>query len=113
MTLRKFTRTLVFAIFVFFLQITLAAPGGFVYTGSLNAARFGHTSTLLNNGMVLVTGGDNALIGAPQLSSAELYNPTSGTFSNTGSLHTARDGHTATLLNNGMVLIAGGNSGAI
>jgi N-acetylneuraminic acid mutarotase len=33
-----------------------------------------------------------------------------GTWSFTGSLHTARDGHTATLLSNGNVVVAGGES---
>ena len=85
-----------------------ARPSGFVLTGSPNTARYEHTSTLLNNGMVLIAGGENFGIGA--LADAELYNPTTGTFTVTGSLNTARDSHTATLLNNGMVLIAGGEN---
>jgi trimeric autotransporter adhesin len=83
---------------------TLTVTAGFVLTGSLNTARFGHTTTLLNNGTVLIAGGSNG--GA--IASAELYGPTTGAFTSTGSLNTARDSHTATLLNNGTVLITGG-----
>jgi hypothetical protein len=87
---------------------TLTVTPGFLLTGSLNTARYEHTATLLNNGMMLIAGGSNGDI---NLTSAELYDPTTGTFTPTGSLNTARRLHTATLLNNGMVLIAGGYNG--
>jgi len=87
------------------------ATGTFTPTGSLNTARYYHTATLLDNGMVLIAGGFNSSLNPsyPYLASAELYNPATGTFSyTTGTLNTARYNHTATLLNNGLVLIAGG-----
>ena len=61
----------------------------------------------MNNGKVLVAGG----LGATYLSSAELYDPSSGTWTNTGSMAAARDFHTATLLLNGNVVVAGGFNG--
>ena len=76
--------------------------------GPLHTARYSHTATLLTNGMVLVAGG----IGAGNLSSAELYNPTTGIWTATGSMTNTRYGHTATLLPNGLVLVAGGFNGA-
>src|ERR1022692_4121142 len=90
------------------------ATGTFTPTGSLNTARELHTATMIQgimvNGMVLIAGGQGS---GGALVSAELYNPTTGTFAATGSLNTARLYHTATLLNNGTVnngtvLIAGG-----
>jgi len=63
-----------------------------------------HTATLLPNGKVLVAAG----VSGVQLSSAELYDPASGTWSDTNNLTNARELHTATLLSNGKVLVAGG-----
>jgi hypothetical protein len=54
---------------------------------------------------VLIAGG---LGSAGTLASAELYDPATGMFSNTGSLATGRDYATATLLPGGNVLVAGG-----
>ncbi len=86
------------------------ASGTFTFTGSLNTGRTGHTATLLNNGKVLMAGGwnSNGDYITSDAVNGELYDPTSGTFIGTGNLNTARDTHTATLLNDGTVLIAGG-----
>src|SRR5207244_7226708 len=48
------------------------------FTGNMSTARSAHTATLLSNGQVLVVGGIDTN-GAP-LASAELYNPTTGTW---------------------------------
>jgi hypothetical protein len=73
----------------------------------MNVARINHTATLLSNGEVLVAGGNNSTDG--YLSSAEVYHPSSGKWTLTGSMTVPRDGHDAVLLQNGEVLVAGGN----
>jgi hypothetical protein len=80
----------------------------------MNLPRYQHTATLLNNGSVLVTGGIISTNGINNYNStAELYNPQTGTWRYTGvgsqtGMNSARAGHTATLLSDGRVLIAGG-----
>jgi hypothetical protein len=89
------------------------ATGTFSVTGSMSTARGAPTATLLPNAKVLIAGGA-AIVGGGgggELASAELYDPATGTFTATGSMSTARDHHTATLLPNAKVLIAGGYSG--
>lgn len=92
------------------------ASGLFSTTGSLIQSRARHTATLLPNGNVLVLGGTQTMppVGggaapAPvSTDSAEVYDPAKGGFQSAGKLLIGRDSHSATLLANGTILIAGG-----
>ena len=92
------------------------AAGTWSNTGSLNAGRDWHTATMLPDGEVLIVGGEAWHGQYPNLqfeilSSAELYDSKTGGWAGTSSL-TARSRHTATLLADGRVLVAGGGAGA-
>ena len=76
---------------------------------SLNTSRYLHSSILLNNGQILAAGGINcpSAGSCTYLNSAELYNPATSAFANTGTMATARSAP-AVLLSTGKVLVAGG-----
>ena len=78
----------------------------------LRVPRYGHTATRLLDGRVLVAGGDSLQEGStlsfPANNTAELFDPGIGNWITVGGLSTGRSGHTATLLSNGEVLVAGG-----
>ena len=81
----------------------------FTVTGGMNAVRAGHTSTLLVNGTILITGGGNGA-NLPQ-ASAEIFDPATTLLRpTTGPMNIPRAGHAAVLLKNGQVLIVGGGS---
>lgn len=86
------------------------ASGKWAATGNLNTSRLEHTATMLMNGNVLIAGGNNVTANNTiVLSSAELYKPSTGVWSKTGTMNSARVGHTATLLISGQVLAAAGS----
>ena len=73
--------------------------------------RGNHTATRLANGTVLLAGGAAPGTTAHETASAQIFDPVTRTIANTGNMVTARQGHTATLLKDGTVLIAGGVAG--
>jgi N-acetylneuraminic acid mutarotase len=88
--------------------------GTWEIVGNMDEARDGHTATLLPDGNLLVAGGYNWNIRFSNynlplyVGSAELYDPAAGTWMAVANLVSARYGHTATLLQDGSVLLVGG-----
>jgi hypothetical protein len=94
----------------------LFTPSNFQYTilpSTMTVPRAGHSATLLQNGDVLIAGGVTGSKGSfSTLNSAEIYDPNSQTFTAVGNLSQARVFHSATLMSDGTVLVAGGSNGA-
>jgi deoxycytidylate deaminase len=83
--------------------------GSFQSTGSMSHDRHGHTATMLHDGRVMIVGGwANNINTYQDLTIIEIFDPATGIFRRAGSIGMARDFHTATLLPDGRVLIAGG-----
>jgi hypothetical protein len=96
---------------VSFLVLTQPAQADpfFSATGSMANSRQLPGAAPLPDGRVLVAGGFS---GSAYLSSAEIYNPATGTFSPTGSMAVQRDGPVAASLPDGRILVAGGVNGS-
>jgi hypothetical protein len=77
-------------------------------TGSMSVDRYDFTATVLRDGRVLVVGGYSLSSVGRSTELAEMYDPVTGRWTLTGSLRTPRRNHTATLLADGTVLVAGG-----
>lgn len=82
--------------------------GTWVNAGALVKARTRHSTALLDDGRVLVIGGEGE---GGALASVEAYDPATGTFSEIASLQHARYDHQSIVLTDGRVLVVGGVQG--
>jgi hypothetical protein len=89
---------------------TSRTSGSILTTGQMIAARFDHAAVLLQSGRVLIVGGIER--NGVMQTGAELFDPASGRFTTTGRpLAQHGWGVTATRLQDGKVLVAGGSTG--
>jgi len=86
------------------------ANATFAAAPNMTLCRYYHTATLLPSGIVMIAGGASYDVGPYQanLASVEIYDFSSGTFGWIGNMNAGRQIHTATLLGDGRVLLAGG-----
>jgi hypothetical protein len=88
------------------------ATGKYTTTGSLNISRYAHSAALLDDGRVLILGGETTedIGNTDQVTTAEVYNPATGTFAPFGNIIFGRGFHALAKLNSGKYLLAGGNN---
>lgn len=80
------------------------ATGTFTDGPAMNVPRFNHSAVRLDDGRVLVVGGNG-------LRSAEVYSPTTSSFTRVGDMSVAHGlGHVAVKLPDGRVLVVGGDA---
>jgi hypothetical protein len=92
----------------------------FQAAGQMSRPRYNHSTTLLPDGTVFIAGGEPAecsfrgpfsICAGGTTASVESYDPVTGRSTFLGNMIARRSGQTATLLMNGTVLLAGGNTG--
>ena len=98
-------------------EIYNPATGTLTQTGSLRISRYAHSAALLPDGRVLIVGGESTemLSGTDQVATMEIYDPSTGLFSDFGQLADGRGFNALVVLNNGKLLVIGGKkeSGAV
>jgi len=92
-----------------FADLYAPTTGKWKPTGTMTISREDHSTVLLNNGQVLAIGGTTVDFNGVTVASTELYDSTTGSWAATGSMLQGRERFTATLLQNGQVLVAGGD----
>src|SRR5689334_19179325 len=84
----------------------LVPSGKWIAVGPMNSARTGASTILLQDGRILITGGNDA--NGPS-STAEFFGA-NGTFSLATPMNVPRSGHVSVVLQDGRVLVTGGTS---
>ncbi len=88
-------------------SVPQVATGTWASGGAMSQARAGASAALLQDGRILITGGDG---GAGPSATAEFYG-TDGSFLAAAPMNVARSGHISAVLKDGRVLVAGGICG--
>lgn len=78
---------------------------------NLNFDRYNFSSVVLNDGKILVSGGESNSVS--DVKECEVYDYTSNSWIQVGSLNAGRYGHSSVKLKDGRVLVAGGLSGTL
>jgi len=103
---------MLFSLAVLHIAAFAQGSGTWTFTGSVAKAATNASSTLMQNGKVLVAGGNVGGIGAV-FPDAQVYNPATNTWTATAKMKSARNWNTGTLLPDGRVLIVGGSNGKL